>query len=120
MQIEFVNYYQQLAQSHTCPGITHHEIKTIRGIDPWEDVDRCVTFRRWFDIDCVVLYYQTAQDLDAITQQHNQHADVTDTWCLFMDPHNPTNTNILQPPAPCVIIQSYSQLQNMRQQWQTV
>jgi len=112
--VNFLNYYQDLAKTDTCPGIGNNRIYTLRGVDPEEDIRRCVTFRRWFDYPCIVLWYKTAEGLDRWTRHFNRDVEYTDTWCLFMDPHNPTDPNILQPPAPCVIIQSYSQLQNMR------
>jgi len=120
MIIDFINYYDQLANTHTCPGIARASIITAAGVDPWEDCERGTTFRKMFDTDAIVYIYDSAAELDEVTAHYNQHVDVTDSWCLFMDPHNPTDPNILQPPAPCVIIQSYSQLQQMRQQWQTV
>jgi hypothetical protein len=116
MIIDFIHYYEELAQSQTCPGIARASIITAAGVDPWLDCEVGTTFRKMFDTDVIVYIYDTSQHLDEATAHYNQHVDVTDSWCMYMDPHNPADANILQPPAPCVIIQSYSQLQHMRQQ----
>lgn len=116
---EFIEYFRTLDGMGICPGIRNRKVYVCPGTDPRTDCDRAVTFRRAFGYDAIVYYYpSTDSDLDAITSEYNAQSGSTDSFCLYMDPDTDADPDIPQPPCSCIIIQSYSELQNMRQLWQ--
>jgi len=123
----FLRYLKRLDKTGTCPGIRGRKVYVAPGNTPWDDVDRAVTFRKSFDYDAIVYYYTPSEleydnlirELDTVTEEFNRKIAYTDCICMFMDPRNPTNRSP-QPPAPSVIIQSYSELEIMRRGWKNV
>jgi len=117
---KFIRYLKTLDTTGTCPGIRGRTVHIVPGTDPETDVHKAVSFRKMFDYDAILYYYNPGmppiEELDRVTDLFNQEAVYTDCYCLYMDPQNPTNTNP-QPPAPCIIVQSYSELLRMRRGW---
>jgi hypothetical protein len=113
---QWLDYFNTLHTTGTCPGIRTGPLTVIQGTDnPRSDIEGVASMLVPLGYSAVIIAYNSAQRLNIATLLHNdsEHALYTDTVSFYMDPLNPTNTNP-QPPQACVIVQRLSVLEAMR------
>lgn len=113
----WLDYFNTLHTSHTCPGILTGPITVIQGTDnPRSDIQGVADLLVPLGYAAVIITYPTAQRLNLATRLYNGSPSscYADAVTFYMDPANPTDTDIPQPPQACVIVQRNSVLRSLR------